>query len=275
MGSPFEFDGIDWEGRGYFGCPQPPSADRFPVDGARDPWLTWARLLEAAKRGEFSRLPTLIDLYWQTKDHVFRHLCSILLGDAGPTACLSRIEGYLKNPDKHIYSDNALNFCRILAARGRLADVPLLLSAFLQRANVRDMDMVCLYISRLLEPETGSLSDPSEFPSLEEYAASVMRHYDKLAERFKTLDVFVYGGERFGVIRLAEKILVELHEPWFSTDLRARFESSTGIDCSGFYQAGVLQPLTAAAIVEQFLDSPESAHYEDGVRYFFKHRLPG
>ncbi|WP_116120750.1 hypothetical protein [Archangium gephyra] len=232
-------------------------------------------MLEAAKRGEFSRLSSLMDLYWQTKDHVFRQLCSILLGDAGLDDCLSKIEGYLKSPGQPIYSDNALNFCRIIAARGRLSDVPLLLNAFLQRASVRDMDMVCLYISRLLEPEIGRLAEPSEFPSLEEYAASVMRRYSELAERFKTLDVFVYGGERFGVVRLAEKILVELREPWFSMDLRAKFEASTGIDCSRFYQSGVLQPLTAAAIVEQFLESPDSAHYEDGVRYFFKHRLPG
>ena len=51
-------------------------------------------------------------------------------------------------------------------------------------------------------------------------------------------------------------------------------EASTGIDCSGFYQEEKPQPLTAAAIIEDFLESSESQHYEKGVRYFFGHRIP-
>ena len=46
-------------------------------------------------------------------------------------------------------------------------------------------------------------------------------------------------------------------------------------DWRGFYgKAGKLQPLSAAAIVEEFLESRESEKYEDGVRYFFGHRIP-
>jgi hypothetical protein len=55
---------------------------------------------------------------------------------------------------------------------------------------------------------------------------------------------------------------------------RRRFEASTGIDCSGFYKDRNFQPLTAAAILEDFLESPEVARYEEGVRYFFGHRIP-
>ena len=41
-----------------------------------------------------------------------------------------------------------------------------------------------------------------------------------------------------------------------------------------YKKEGVIQPLATAAILEEFLESPEAAKYEDGVRYFFGHRIP-
>jgi hypothetical protein len=46
------------------------------------------------------------------------------------------------------------------------------------------------------------------------------------------------------------------------------------VDGRAFFKDFKLQPLTAAAVVEEFLDSPEAAKYKDGFRYFFGHRIP-
>ncbi|NVB40421.1 hypothetical protein G6O69_21455 [Pseudenhygromyxa sp. WMMC2535] len=59
--------------------------------------------------------------------------------------------------------------------------------------------------------------------------------------------------------------------------VRRRFEAATGIDCRAMFDPkvkGRWRPLQAAAIAERFLASPEAERYEDGVRYFFGHRIP-
>ncbi|MEZ4271726.1 MAG: hypothetical protein R3C68_09935 [Myxococcota bacterium] len=55
---------------------------------------------------------------------------------------------------------------------------------------------------------------------------------------------------------------------------RHKFEVATGIDCSEMFYERMPQPLVAAKIVEEFLESPDVDKYEDGVRYFFGHRIP-
>jgi hypothetical protein len=56
-------------------------------------------------------------------------------------------------------------------------------------------------------------------------------------------------------------------------DFRRKFESSTGISCSSFFENGEFQPLAATAILEEFLEGPEVNNYDEGVRYFFGHRI--
>jgi hypothetical protein len=106
------------------------------------------------------------------------------------------------------------------------------------------------------------------------FRAAVMNHYSKLVDQFGSEDVIIFEGKRFGVRALAERALELVRLPYFRPYLRQKFEAATGIDCSGFYKDEQLQPLTAAAILEDFLASPEAAQYQEGVRYFFGHRIP-
>ena len=52
------------------------------------------------------------------------------------------------------------------------------------------------------------------------------------------------------------------------------FEANSGVPCREFYSLALeFQPLAAAAVVEQFLDSDAPRRYEPGVRYFMGNRL--
>jgi hypothetical protein len=95
-----------------------------------------------------------------------------------------------------------------------------------------------------------------------------------LVEKLGGDQVFVYGGDRFGVVRFARLLLDRLRTPPIPVYWRRKFEASTGINCSAFYENRTFRPLTAASIIEAFLDSPGAADYEDGARYFFGHRIP-
>ncbi|QRK11042.1 hypothetical protein JQX13_13790 [Archangium violaceum] len=110
------------------------------------------------------------------------------------------------------------------------------------------------------------------------YEDRVLERYEELKRKFGTDQVILLHGERFSVVSVARRLLRSLNGSDFERAkrpfYRRRFEASTGIDCSPFYKDGEFQPLTAAAILEDFLESPEAARYEEGVRYFFGHRIP-
>ena len=57
-------------------------------------------------------------------------------------------------------------------------------------------------------------------------------------------------------------------------DMRHRLEAFTGLDCRPMLHPTGLRALTAAAILEDFLQSDAAANYEPGVRYFWGHRIP-
>jgi hypothetical protein len=61
IGTYGEIQSIDWEGRGYraFG---PPSAENHPN------YNQWLETLQRALTGDFSLMPSLVDL-WQKEDH--------------------------------------------------------------------------------------------------------------------------------------------------------------------------------------------------------------
>jgi hypothetical protein len=272
--SPFEFDGIDWEGGGYFGCPQLSAQALATALQSPDPWQVWLGILNEAKQGDFTNIAALFDLYQETEDPVLRELCYTLLGDAGPADSISRVVRELQQPANPLYYELALDCCDVLATRGMLADVSTIMAAYRRLATIKDADIIPVYLSNLLEPEYDLISDQSNFSSLDEYEAAVATRAGELKVLFGADQALVFKGERAGVKTLANQLLKALQRPNFPIVFRQRFEASTGIDCTGFYQKGFLQPLSAAAIMEAFLDSPDINKYEDGVRYFFGHRIP-
>ncbi len=216
-------------------------------------------------------MPSVIPLCLQTEDPVLGQLASYLLGDAGTFSCFQTIIEELcaaENPGI------ILDFCRALHFRGMLSDVPIILQAYERISMFNDADIIPVWLSNLLEPEDDVLSEPEKFDDVKDYSAAVMDRYRQLSNDFGTDQVLVFREGRFGVVGQAKYILRRVGEPFVRGELRHRFEASTGVNCSSFYKKGVIQPLAAAALLEEFLESPEAEKYEEGVRYFFGHRIP-
>jgi hypothetical protein len=270
MESDLAFDGLDFEGRGYFGCPESPSEGML-ASPHRDAWVDWLQTFRAAStRGDFTGIAALASMQKAITDPVWRGAAGDLIGDSGPDSVLAKILAEAASeatPDGNL--DDALHLCRELRAWGRLDTVPILLRVWEAFLASRDAVIIPIFISDLIEYDTGPLSDPSVFPSAGTYREAVMARYQDRATKFGTTQVFVLQGARFGVNRLAERIIWQVHEAQFPVSLRRSFEASTGIECTDFYENGVERAMPIKRKMEAFLDSPATELYEDGKRYFF------
>jgi hypothetical protein len=262
---------VDWEGQGYFAYPAtiaPAPVGQLPEAGH---YAQWIEALRRAKLGDFSWGPALVELASGETHPVNRRLCAELLGDAGSTSTIDAIACRLASEE--VGFELTLSWASVLTRRGKLADIPIVLSAFERVAEISDAEIVPVQISDCLETEY-ALADHQEYDSLDDYRQAVLKRCEELAAKFGTDQVLVEGGAKLSVIDLAKRIVQRLREPYFPSQLRRRFECATGIDCSSFYQDRVLKPLQASALLEEFLESPLSTRFEDGVRYFFGHRIP-
>ena len=239
MDSEFQMNGINWTAKGYFGVPPPPDAKQ-PASLLRTIRGNCGRLrCHRAKQGDFALLPNLISLCKQVEDPVLAQSASYLLGDAGTAGCFSIMEQEL---DSIEYVGTILDCVKRLHFRGKLANVPLILRAYERIATDSDADVVPVWLSNLLEPEDGVLSESIQFEDLEDYLDAVRARYKQVTDELGTDQVFVYRGEVFGVQRLARYILRRVKQPFVRSELRHRFEAATGIDCSPFYKRGNCSP---------------------------------
>ena len=276
MDNDFFDRGINWKGSGYFGGPNvSPETPPTPSPLADRPDLQWTAAFQRATQGDFQLLPSLIESYKQSEDETIQHLCSTLLGDAGPGACfpviIQEIERELKETTRY---EVTLDWCDALFARGRLADLPLMLAAYENLAYLSDAYIIPVRISELLEYPVGRLVNPRNFASTTAYREAAIGRYEQVVQELGDEQVLVFGGKHFGVVPFARMFLDRVRNPHVPSYWRRKFEASTGINCTAFYLDEAFQPLTAAAVIEEFLDSPEAAKYHDGVRYFFGHRIP-
>ncbi len=265
------FNEVEWHGESYFDCPPPPVDTSLPPDPMTDPWLWWQVAFHRAEGGDFSLLPRLMEIVLQADDPFLEAKCTILFGDAGTSVCF---EAIIRELTATSSAELTIDLCEALATRGRLADVPIILDAYGRVADIEDAAVIPSQLSDVLESEVGVVADPSQLPSLDEYHIHVMNRYQALVEKFGDDQLLVLRGEKFGVVSLAKQILDRACRPFFRNDLSRRFLASTGINGAQFYKNGVFQPLTTVAIVEEFLESTEAERYEDGVRYFYGHRIP-
>jgi len=269
MKTKFNQTGIDWEAEGYFGCP-----DRLPssehLSGKEiDPWSLWLDAFHNAKLGNFAYIKALLPIHRDSEDWLLVTTCSDLIGNAGSEGCFS----LLGDPGEVHDFSRAMEMCRVLYLRGRLSDIPSLVAVYEEFSSRRDADIIPVWISDLLESEDFPIPEPETFEEVEDYGASILQAYQRLADQLGTDHVYVFQGQKFGVITLAKYILEHVRRPYVRYILRQRFEASTGKNCTKFYKRGELRPLAAAAIVEEFLESPEAEKYEEGIRYFFGHRI--
>ena len=258
---------VNWAQRGYFGF-----TDFEPSSALSPGWGEWLAVLRQAVAGNFTRLPGLIDVARVADDPVLVQSCYYLLGDAGGADIASRVREEATAADDF---EVMLGCCSAIAARSWLADVPLLLDLYARHAREPEADILRVYISDCVAPRPGELPEASmDDESLTGLRREVAQRYGQLAAQLGSAELPVFKARLYGVRPIAEWLLEQTKRPHFRLSWRRRFEAATGIDCSAFYAAGRFQPLAAAALVEEFLEGAEAAGYEDGVRYFFGHRIP-
>lgn len=275
-------DKLNWKAFGYSARPTAETDAELRKDPEFGLWIRMQEVLEEAKKGNFSNVGELIDLHNQGKNAVLKSRCARILGDAGSSACFDRVREELLfefNRGDEYDIDKLSNFSEALWSWGELSIVPVLIQQFRFLGASPDSEIIPIRLSFLLEKEQwGDIADVPKADSLEEYCALVVESYELLKAKLGTDKVIVYNGDLWSVNRFAGLILRRVGDVGFShtfnTVLRRKFEASTGIDCTDFFEAGGFRPLAAAAIVEEFLDSGESDNYQDGVRYFFGHQIP-
>jgi hypothetical protein len=256
---------LDFHGSGFFGIPHFEDDAPLPREPLRNPWAFCAYALDRAKRGDFTHIPALLDLYGTTGSSEIDSLCTGFLAVAGPASCFSRIVEIVRQESN---LSKCLPFCGAMSARGELSYVPILLDKYVADELSDDAQVLPIYIRDLV----GDVPYSSEEDIYEDV---VLDQYKRMIKRLGSDKVLVFRGELYSVVRLAKSILDELGEPiYFHMQWRVDFEAATGINCSSWYQDGELRPLAAAAIVEEFLESPHAGWYEEGIRYFFGHRIP-
>jgi hypothetical protein len=259
---------VNWESTGYFNDFVLPSEIV-----SKDPNTIWKTTLNYAKEGKFEYVSQLFRILKQAVPSPLAMACSDLLGDAGTNACFELILEEIKTTKDF---NLIMELCNALQLRGKLSDVLTLLSAYEKTYKEnKDADIFPVWIADLIEPDGSLLSEPSEFVNIQNYQQAVINRCKKLEDYLGTEQAVIYKGELFSVTKLAQYILARIHLPYLRVDdLRHKFEAVTGVDCSSFFKNGKFQPLSAAALLEQFLESYEVTKYKNGVRYFFGHRIP-
>jgi|CXWL01.1.fsa_nt_gi hypothetical protein len=259
---------LDWKGAGYLGFPFPRSGARLSDEYL---WKDFERILEQAKKGDFTSIPELVDLFDSTESWILSAAYIALLGDVGTPAAFEKVLPIVQariEPTYQVYLSESLAFW------GKLSVIPSIVVGWQDLEGFQDAEDIPPVLSMMLEEIPGPIDSTPNHACKIEYGELVMARYEELKEKFGTDDIIVFRGDRFGVRRLAQIALADLSAGRFEPFMRRRFEATTGINCTRFYKDGELQSLAAASIVEEFLESSDSYKYIDGVRYFFGHQIP-
>ncbi len=301
---PFLRGTFSWSKLGYFFASHPPVDLLAPeVLTSDNPWLVVAAALERAKRGDHRLIPRLQQWFHTSDEGYLDRICILLTGDAGREDDVRQLPSLMfQGPD-----DVRTYACEAAALAGCIWLVPSMLEAWRRVTSLADHETIGYAIANMLEEPAGpiaaeagthnldsaiieGLEDPEtrelrqkiapDQPSLPTFEVLVRAWLSKSQNKFGSDQVVIWRGERFQVHRLAEDMLkqVRAREPGnpaisFIPE-RHKFEATTGINCPAFFREGSFQPLAAAEILESFLEGTDAAKYEDGVRYFFGHRIP-
>ena len=266
--------GVHWMDQGYFATPLSASDLLQLPEPERSLWSIWQDRFFEAKRGNFRGICDLIDVYEKTESWTLGGACAELLGNAGDEACLEQMaERMSESPDAIVHLTMQIEFSDAFGIAGVLALVPTIVETYRRHHTFDDAEILPGTLSAMLEPTFDAFCEPREYGSIDAYCTAVLDRHAELSARLSPRAI-IFRGEVFSMRRHALAVLDSLASGNLKLRLRQQFEASTGIETAQFYKGGRLQPLTAAAIVEGFLASPVAAHYVDGARYFFGHRIP-
>jgi hypothetical protein len=237
-------------------------------------WQTYANYVEAAKAGRFAVISELLQIYDDDADWVRRAAYIDLMGDAGTSALVERIHQHLL---AGLPADYTWNFAQLLFYWGRLDIVPTLIEGWRAGYAYQDAAYVPPRLSLLLEPEMRSEFD---FPDEKSSPAEADTFRDEMLERHAALrdeygeHAFVFRGRPLDIEWIIRCALADLAKGELDPEMRHKIEAMTGIDCSCFYHREALQPLAAAALLEDMLASLDLFPFVPGQRYFFGHPVP-
>lgn len=262
---------LNWEGAGYHGFSVAPGPDSPESAEEVSAWLEFEQVLAAARSGDFSGAPRLLTLY-DDAGWLLSGACAELIGDIGSRQLFSELRPAVTQVLHPTYS---VDLGRSLAIWGHLSVVPTLLETLAKIAEFVDAPVLVQMLSVLLETEPRALGDFNGPQDIAAYSARVNRQVDVVASRLGTVDAIVMFGERFSVEKLVGVMRRTLNErSRFDLYLRHKFEATTGVDCSGFYEDESLQPRRALALLDAFEGRGGAREFEPGRRYFFGHPVP-
>jgi hypothetical protein len=287
----------------HFSADPPPELGRPQALLSDDPIVVISATLLQARAGNFEVFDHLLRLLRHNTNADVWNACSNLLAYAAPSSVLRKLLA-LFHEELYVARDGATqqSCCQILAASKLAWAVPVILDIFSLVKDRNRFGTMPFYLSLLLEMERGPIAEGPP-PVIKQTAGEQpLDHlfdedqieYDELGYRNAVLgkftellppeaesearDIAILEGEHLSLTRVAENLLRRLAEKKDIEEVevaRMTLEAATGINCSAFYKPqGRLHPLTAAALVEDFLEGGKAAQYEDGVRYFFGHRIP-
>lgn len=257
--------------RGYFAFPLLPHDQTLEDYGQ---WQICARHVEAAKHGRFDDLSTLLEVYADETSWVRRSVYVRLMGAAAPMDLIVRIHALLHSD---IPYDCALGFMEALFYAGRLDTIPTVIEGWRLIHTEQDGVYIPPRLSLLLQPEMRSDLD---CPGADASDAEADAFRDEMLERHAALRdeygerAFVFRGRLLDLEWIIRCALADLATGTIDSQMRHKIEAMTGIDCSCFYHREALQPLAAAALLEDMLASLDLFPFVPGQRYFFGHPVP-
>lgn len=261
---------VNWEGADYHGFPAALAQPSDDTAAELEAWTLFADILAAAKRGDFSQVPNLVQLY-DNANWCLSSACIELIAETGNTQLFEHLRPLVAAVTEPTYT---VDFGCALATWGNLSVVPTLLEALRKIAEFDDAKHLLQRMSMMLEAPPGVLSDSHHLRDIDSYATNVSLQVEQLATQLNGV-ACVFWGQPCSVQHLVTVMrqTLETHT-WFDPFLRHRFEATTGIDCSVFYRDQVLQPTQALAVLAAFEASDQAKLFVPGKRCFFGHEVP-
>ena len=261
--------------------------EQIPEDApVQNPYVMLARALLKSRQGNFSIADDIAETLKATGDEDAWNSGGYLLAHAVTHDDLYKIGHQLMATEKG--TDAAADFtrsfiCKVWARAMMLTTVPEMIEIYKKTSDVGVQIRILLELADMFESARGDLYDlirvGAEDFDEKAYLDLLMEQYSSAIKKVaKTGTKLFYRGSPFSFLNWTQGLLKRIADfdprENFATD-RMFFEGHTGIRCNHFFTSnGKFLPHTAAATIEDFLESESSSNYKAGVRYFFGHRIP-
>lgn len=268
MSSEFTFD---WLGAGYDAFANLEAGAATPSGSFRSGWELIQATVSHARRGRFGLVSRIVhELVERTTDFELHSVACSVVADIGTAADL---ESLVRALNETTYFDHSLDIVKALAARGRLADIPVLFRFYENYRHHPDTSVIALMLNSLLARADGDyLSEPAE-EEWEAYRAAIAERYFRLWNELGTNLIHVYHGRAFALDILIDEMRSDLRQGFLDAEDRRLFEVTTGLSCSKWFRNDEVNLLTVTADLERFHAAGKVQDYPVGQRMFMGHAL--